>query len=907
MDRKFLWIMSIFFIVFIGIKSISGFYIDYEWFKANQGLQVFWVMFLTKFKVHALFSVIFVGLFLLNFLLIRILGGEGRIFTPNFLDRIKIPAIGSSRNLLAIIVTLAIVFLGFIMGGTASAFWKEYIVYKNAVPFTGFPVDPIFGMDPGFFVFSLPFYNFLYGWLMSSLLMITAFSFVLHLINGGISIHSDGFEFSLFCRAHLSILLAMVVVLFGLSYRLSAYELLLTNSGKFFGAGYTAVNASLLAFRAAEIISFIAGALLLFNVFKKSFKLPVIVLLTIIPVYFVLGVIFPSLQQRFIVEPNELDKEKEYIENNIKFTRLAYGLNKIVEIPFENNRNLTFRDISKNKDTLDSVRLWDWRPLKQSYKQLQELKQYYFFNDVDVDRYMINNKKIAVNLSARELSLSDLRGGTETWQNKHLIYTHGYGVVMSRVDQKSTEGQPVMLIKDIPPKSEIDIKIDRPEIYYGEHTNPYVVTNTTIKPGEFDYPFGEENRYTTYEGTGGIKLDSLFKRLLAAVSFGDINLLISSNITNESRLLFRRNVVEIAKNYAPFLELENDPYLVISEGKLYWFIDAYTVSNQFPYSTPIRAMGKTFNFIRNSVKIVIDAYNGEINCYISDPSDPMIQAYAKILPGIFKSMEEMPEPQKAHVRYPETIFNVQSHMLLKYHMDNANVFYNNEDLWDIPKQIYENREEDVQSYYLVTTLPNEKNSEFIMIIPFTPVTRDNMLSFLTAKCDMPDYGQLQLYQLPKDKLSYGPMQIEARINQDPEISKQLALWNQQGSSVIRGNMMVIPIEESVIFIEPLYLKARTSEMPELQQVILAFADKIVMEKDLPSALEKLFYQGSFTEERRDAAERNEKELSLKDLANRAHTHFTRAEESIKNGDWKKYGEELSNLREILNIMKNASK
>ncbi len=907
MDKKILWIMSIFFIVFIGIKSLAGFYIDYEWFRANQGLQVFWVMFLTKFQVHALFSAIFISLFLFNFLLIRILGGKGRIFTPNILDRIKIPAIGSSRNLIAIILALGIVFLGFIMGGTASAFWKEYLVYKNAVPFEGFPADPIFGLDAGFFVFSLPFYNFLYGWLMSSFVMITIFSFLLHFINGGISIKQEGFEFSLFCRAHLSILLAMIVILFGLSYRLSAYDLLLTNSGKFFGAGYSAVNAKLLAYRAAEIISFIAGALLLFNVFKRSFKLPVIVLITILPVYFILGVVFPSLQQRFIVEPNELDKEKEYIENNIRFTRIAYGLDKIIEIPFENNRDLTYRDITKNRATLESVRLWDWRPLRQSYKQLQELKQYYFFNDVDVDRYIIDGKKVAVNLSARELSLSGLGGESQTWQNRHLIYTHGYGVVMSRVDQKTTEGQPVMLIKDIPPKSTVGITVDRPEIYYGEHKNAYIVTNTTIQPGEFDYPFGDENRYTTYEGTGGIKLDSFFKRLLAAVSFGDVNLLISKNITNDSRLLFRRNIVEIARNYAPFLDLDNDPYLVLSDGKLYWYIDAYTTSNQFPYSTPIRGLGKTFNYMRNSVKIVIDAYNGEINCYISDTADPVIQAYSKILPGIFKSMDEMPESQKAHIRYPETIFNVQSHMLLKYHMTNANVFYNNEDLWDIPRQIYENSEEKLQSYYLVTTLPGEKRSEFILILPFTPVTRDNMIAFLTAKCDMPDYGQLQLYQLPKDKLSYGPMQIEARINQDPDISKQLALWNQQGSRVIRGNMLAIPIEESIIFIEPLYLRAETSEMPELQQVIVAFADQIVMEKDLPTALEKVFYKGTFTEDRRAAADRNETALSMKELAAKAHTHFSRAEQSMRSGDWKKYGEELETLRQIINMMKETAK
>ncbi len=899
MDKKTIWLISTLFILFIIAKFISGFYIDDEWFRVNEGLQVFWVMLLTKFNVHALFGLVFIGIFMFNFLLIRILGGKGRIFSENILDRIQIPALGSSRKLLIFVLALAILFGGFLMGGTASAFWKEYLMFKNSVPFTGFPVDPIFNLDLGFYVFSLPFYQFLYGWLMSCLVIITMFTLFFHLFNGGISVGTGKIELSLFCRAHISILLAMIVILYGFSYQLSAYELLFTKIGKFFGAGYTAVNAKLLAYRAAELISFIAGALLLFNVFKKSFKLPVIVMLTIIPVYFLLGVVFPAMQQRFVVEPNELDKEKPYIQNNIDFTRLAYGINKVKEIPFENDRTLSYKDISKNKDTLESVRLWDWRPLKQTYKQLQELKQYYYFNDVDVDRYIIDKKKIAVNLSARELSIEQLSGNSQNWQNKHLIFTHGYGVVMSRVDKVTPEGLPELLIKDIPPHSTIGIDITRPEVYYGEHNNSYVITNTSIKPGEFDYPSGDKNKYSTYKGTGGIKLDSFFKRLMAAVSFGDMNLLISSSINNDSRLLLRRNIVEIARNYIPFLELDKDPYLVVSEGKLYWMIDAYTMSDQFPYSTPIRAGNKTFNYVRNSAKVIIDAYNGKINCYISDREDPVIKVYSKIFPGIFKNMDEIPEDLKSHVRYPETIFNIQCHMLLKYHMTNPNVFYNNEDAWDIPSQVYDSSEEPVHSYYLVTTLPNEKRSEFILIMPFVPSKKDNMIAFLTAKCDMPDYGQLQMYQLPKDKLNYGPMQIEARINQDPEISKQLTLWSQKGSNVIRGNMLTIPIEESIVFIEPLYLKAETSEMPELKQVIVAFADKIVMEKDLPTALEKVFYKGSFVETRKEG----QPDLTIKELSNRAYTHYSRAEQSMKQGNWKKYGEELDSLKQILKMMK----
>jgi len=903
MNKRAMSILIAVFVLYFLARYVSNFYIDYEWFKLNNGLQVFWVLFMTKFNVQMIFGVSFIGIFMLNFLLIRLLGGKGRFFVENFLDRIQIPAIGSSRHFLLIILTCIIIFVGFIMGGTASAYWKEYLMYKNSVPFDGFPLDPIFRQNIGFYVFSLPFYQFLYGWLMSTLVIITIFSAVIHFFNKGIFFHQGKIDFSGFCRAHLSILLAMIVILYGFSYQIKAYELLFSQVGKFYGAGYTAVNSKLLAFRAAEIISFIAGALLLFNVFKRSFKLPVIVMLTIIPVYFLLGTVYPALQQRFVVIPNELDKEKPFIQNNIDFTRIAYGIDKVEEIDFANTRELSYKDITANKDTLESVRLWDWRPLKQTYKQLQELKQYYFFNDVDVDRYMIDGKKIAVNLSARELSIEGLGGNSQTWQNRHLIYTHGYGAVMSRVDRISSEGLPVFMMQDIPTKTTTSIKLDRPEVYYGEHDNSYAITNTSIKPGEFDYPSGDENKYTTYSGTGGIKLDSLFKRFMASAAFGDMNLFISGNISNESRILFRRNIVEIAKTYVPFLELDDDPYLVLSDGKMYWIIDAYTQSSQFPYSTPIVVEGEKINYIRNSVKIIIDAYDGKISCYISDNSDPIIKAYAKIFPSLFKELKDVPEGLKSHIRYPETIFNIQSQMLLKYHMLNPNVFYNNEDAWAIPTQIYGDQEQLVHSYYLVTTLPNEKRSEFIVILPFTPIKKNNMLSFLTAKCDMPDYGKLQLYQLPKDKLNYGPMQIEARINQDPEISKQLTLWSQKGTNVIRGNMLAIPIKESIIYIEPLYLKAETSEMPELKKVIVSFADRIVMENDLPSALEKLFFGGGFTS---DSDRNGVKGMSLKALADRASFHFSKAEEYMHAGNWKGYGEELENLKNILNQMKNQS-
>ncbi len=898
MNKKYIIGITVFIMVYALISFSSGFYADLEWFRIYKGLNIFWVLFFTKFNVHILFGLIFIGIFSFNFLLIRMLGGKGRIFANNILNRLQLPVLGSPKRALFIVLAISVVAAGFMMGGAASSFWKEYMMFTNAVPFTGFPKDPIFGQDLGLYVFKLPFLQFLYGWLMSALVITALFSVVFHVVNGGILFKNAKLEFSLFARAHISTLLAMIVFLYGLGYKLDAYGLLFSKIGKFYGAGYTAIHANLLAYNAAMVISFIASALFLFNIFKRSFKLPLILLVAIIPVYFILGRVFPGMQQRFIVEPNEFGKEKPYIEHNIKYTRLAYDIERVREMPFANKQNLTYQDIVKNRNTLENVRLWDWRPLKQTYKQLQELKPYYFFNDVDVDRYVIKNRKSAVNVSARELSIDRLGKNSQTWQNKHLLYTHGYGVVLSRVDKITSEGQPEMLIYDIPPKFGVDIPIDRPEIYFGEHNNSYIITNTSMK--EFDYPYGDENKFAVYSGTGGVKLDSIFKRILFAAAFKDINILISGTIDSKSRIHYRRNIMEMVQEFTPFLDFDTDPYMVISDKKLYWVIDAYTTSDQFPYSTPISIGKRKINYVRNSVKIVIDAYNGSMDYYVSDEKDPIIKVYQNIFPGIFKKMSSMPADLKEHLRYPESYFTIQARTLLRYHMTNPNVFYNNEDAWHIARQVFENKEEPVQSYYLVTKLPDEKRDEFISIIPFTPFKKDNMIAFLTAKCDMPDYGELKLYLLPKDKLSYGPLQVEARINQNPEISKQLTLWSQKGSSIIRGNMLAIPIEESILFIEPLYLKAESSEMPELKRVIVAFSDKIVMEKDLPAALERLFSGSTFI----DAGSLTEGSLEtrLRDLAVRAMNHYNQADASMREGNWTKYGEHINMLKEILERM-----
>ncbi len=849
MNRAFFWIIGVIAALYFAIHLVAGYYVDYDWFKINGQLDVFWTLLFTRVNLHGLFAGAFILLFSLNFLLVRLIAGKGRIFSRNILDRLQFqfPVLGTPRRALFILIASGAVIAGLVMGISASAYWREFLLFQKGVPFSGFPADPIFSQDIGFYIYRLPFYRFLYHWTLVSLFIIIAFSALFHIFNAGIYFQNERLEFSPFSRAHLSSLLAITVFIIGLGYRLSAYQLLFVQKDRFFGGGYTAVHSQLLAYNICMIISFVAAGLLLFNIFRRSFRLPIMVLLSLIPLYFVLGVMFPAVQQRFVVDPNELEREAPYISHNIKFTRLAYGIDRVRELPFASDLELTYADIARNKSTLENIRLWDWRPLKLTYKQLQELKPYYTFIDVDVDRYVIDKTIRAVNLSARELDIDRLSDQSQTWINRHLVYTHGYGMVLSRVDKITPEGLPELLVYDIPPKSKIPLAISRPEIYYGEHVNPHVLTGTSIQPGEFDYPSGDTNKYTRYAGKGGSRLNSLLKRLLFAAAFNDINLLISSTITADTKILYRRNIAEMIRTMAPFLEFEADPYLVSSGGRLYWMIDAYTSASTFPYSTPTNTAAGSINYIRNSVKVAVDAYDGTVDYYISDEKDPIIQTYGRIFGGLFKKLSDMPSDLRAHIRYPEGIFNIQSQILLRYHMTNVNVFYNNEDAWDIPRQVYDRAEEPMHSYYMVLTLPGGNTGEFILTLPFTPRKKDNMISFLVARCDVPNYGELLLYTLPKEKLSYGPMQIEARVNQDAEISKLMTLWSQKGSAVIRGNMLVIPVEGSLLFAEPLYLKSETSEMPELKRVILAFGDRIVMEETLEQSLNRLFSRGGAPE------------------------------------------------------------
>jgi len=612
-----------------------------------------------------------------------------------------------------------------------------------------------------------------------------------------------------------------------------------------------------------------------------------------------LGGIYPEIMQRAVVLPNEGTKERPYILNNIEATRVAYGLDKIKEEEFPVKEEISLEDIEKNEDTIRNIRLWDWRPIKQTLKQIQAIRLYYDFNSVDVDRYYFNGNYQQVMVSPRELDKDKIPEQARTWVNEVLTYTHGYGVVVNPVNKISGEGLPELLIKDIPPVSSVNLTITRPEIYYGEITKGYVIVKTKAK--EFDYPKGDENVYSTYAGNGGMPVSSLWRRILFSIKYSNMQILLTTNLTPESRIMINRNIKERVNKVAPFLGYDKDPYMVISkEGKLFWIQDAYTISSNYPYSTPVA--GGYFNYIRNSVKVVIDAYNGTMDFYIIDQKDPVAEVYKNIFPQLFKNFDQMPEDLKEHIRYPKDLFQVQAELYSTYHMTDPDVFYNKEDYWNVPNEIYAENEIKMEPYYIVTRLPGHEREEFILMTPFTPSTKNNMIAWLAAKNDQPEYGNLIVYKFPKEKLIFGPMQIEARIDQNSEISQQLTLWGQKGSTVIRGNLLVIPIEESIIYVEPLYLRAEMGEIPELKRVIVSNGSDVVMGNNLEEALEKLF-AGSFIE--REIVVTGE-EKTLKDLIKEAAGYYESAQEFAREGNWSKYGEELQKLEQTLKLLEEVS-
>jgi uncharacterized membrane protein (UPF0182 family) len=888
-------------IIFILAVSGAKLYTDWLWFQSLNYQKVFSTIIISEIGLR-----IAVGLVLFIFLFANLLFTRGPLIRATqkttvskeddllTIQNTPLSQFVTPGFLLLLFAALSIVMAVFFNFSVA----KDWIILQQFLHPSPFGItDPVFNLDIGFYVFRLPFYLFLYN-VASMTILVTAFWVaVVYLLVNFAQGNPGRMLQNISARYHLSFLAAVFFIIKAIGYQLEQYALLFAHRGAVWGPGYTSTHATLIAYKILAIIAILCALAILINLFLRKFRLIVYSIGILLVASIVLGGLYPAFIQKFVVSPNEAVIEKPYLERNIQYTRMAYNLDKIEKKDFPAGKVLSAGDIQANQDTIQNIRLWDWEPLMQTYGQIQEMRLYYEFTDIDIDRYTINGRYRQVMLSARELNQERLPSQAKTWVNQRLSFTHGYGIAMSPVNELSTEGLPTFFLKDIPPTGPTDLKVDRPEIYYGERTDQYVIVNT--KSQEFNFPQGDVNVLSTYEGEGGVKINNFLRRVMFALALGDYKMLLSSEVDNSSRVLYYRNIKQRVPKIAPFLQFDNDPYVVLSSGKLYWMWDAYTTTNKFPYSEPY---DKVNNYIRNPVKVVVDAYSGQVDFYISDESDPLIQTYSKIFPGMFKNLEEMPEDLRLHIRYPEDLFRTQAEMYAVYHMEDPQVFYNREDKWNIATEQNINKEEKpLEPYYTIIKLPGANEPEFVLILPFTPQNKKNMIAWLSASSDGEEYGKLLAYNFPKQELVYGPTQIEARLNQDTVISQQLSLWNQRGSSVIRGNLLVIPVKDALIYVAPIYLQAEQSKMPELRRVIVAHGDKVVMEPTLEKALESIFGSGTIPapQVQLPAAGTQIPVTSISDLAKSASQLYDDAQNKLKNGDWAGYGESLSKLKQTL--------
>ncbi|HET6461314.1 MAG TPA: UPF0182 family protein [Syntrophales bacterium] len=883
------------FIVAFGIFAVSMQVVmlitDWLWFQELGYQNVFYITLMTKLKVAALFGIVFFIIFYLNlFLAVKI---SAPVVVFNSGNTIQAPPWEVETRTLHVLILVASLFLSIFAASSGSGQWENFLLLTNATSFG--IADPLFNKDVSFYIFSLPLLTHVYSFIMFTLVISVAATAFIYLSRRSFRfVPPRTWQVAPQARVHLAVLVAFLFLWGTFGVWLELNEILFAKRGVVFGPGYTEVTTQLWVLKAMMAVCILCGLSLVYYAFRPDWRIPVVCVGVFLLLLIAGRSIYPALIQKFKVVPNEIVLEMPYLEKNIRYTRMAYQLQDIEEKEFPVEETLSREDLRKNDITIKNVRLWDHGPLLQTYGQLQEMRTYYKFISVHNDRYMVNGEYRQVMLSPRELFYQALP--SRTWVNEHLTYTHGYGAVLGPVNRISSEGLPEFFIKDIPPISTADIKITRPEIYYGETSNEYIFVKG--KRQEFDYPVGDKNVYSSYGGSGGVPL-SFWKKMLFAARFGSFTMLLSDDITSESRVMYYRKVTDRVSHIIPFIELDGNPYMVISpEGRLIWILDGYTTTDRFPYSEPSAKIG---NYIRNSVKATVDAYDGSVKIYISDAKDPIIQTYARIFPGVFNAMAEMPKDLLSHIRYPQAMLALQARMYGAYHMQDPQVFYNKEDLWTIPGKHTGGNDWEMEPYYTIMRLPGDKKEEFILLLLFTPSRKDNMSAWMAARCDGANYGKMIVYKFPKDKLVYGPSQIEARIDQDTEISKQLSLWNQRGSQVIRGRLLAIPIEKSIIYFEALYLAAEKGQLPELKRVIVSYGNSIAMEDNLETSLQRIFGAKVLKEERpalearaRPAAEQTDRQLALDALA-----HYRKAQDYLKLGNWASYGEELKKMDEIL--------
>jgi uncharacterized membrane protein (UPF0182 family) len=898
---RLLWVIGTAFILFALLPMITGPIVDLMWFREVGFQTVFSTEIVAK---TMLFLVAAIGVYFFVTINTRIATESGT--TAPVLWRVspELPPLDIGSSISKIAKPLGF-FLAFVFGVSATSAWMKMLQFTHASAFGA--TDPVFGREISFYVFELPAIAAVLGFLRTLVVITLAISLFLHLLRGRVTLPPQRTGLASPADKHVAALLAAFLILTALqAWLVRLPELLYSTTGPLVGASYTDLHARIPAIHVIAVTAIIGAALVIYGMLRhKIVWFTFLAFISYVGVSIVVGGLFPWAMQRFVVAPTELTRETPQLLNHIRATRAAWGLDKVESRALTGDASLNLADVNANASTVENVRLWDRDPLLQTFGQLQEIRTYYDFISVDDDRYMVNGRYRQVLLSPRELNSESLP--TKNFVNRHLTFTHGMGLTLGPVNEVTNEGLPVLFIKDLPPESQVSLKVTRPQIYYGELTNEHVFVNT--KQNEFDYPSGDDVVYTRYKGNGGVGVGSIITRLLFAMHFGELNILLSGDIQSGSRILYNREISSRAAKAMPFLTFDGDPYLIVAEnGELKWMLDGYTSTPRYPYA---QRLDNGVSYMRNSVKVVMDAYNGTIDAYVTDAQDPIIKTYAKIFTGIFKPLSQMPPDIRSHMRYPTDIFSIQSQLYATYHMDEPETFYHREDQWAIP--LSGDRPSDQQRFmrHIVMKLPEEKQAEFIYMAPFTPRGKDNLASWMIARNDGENYGKLRVYRFPKQSLVYGPRQIMARIDQDTEISRELTLWDQRGSEVIRGELLVIPIEEALIYVQPVYLRAEGGRIPELKRVVVAYQNRVVMRETLEAGLATLF--GGEVPRATDSATVVQPSDSTgkaaaapaplapsnADLIAQAQQRYNRAIAAQRSGDWAAYGREIQALGDIL--------
>lgn len=918
----------------MALPSFVEFYVDWLWFDELGYRQVFWKSITTRSTLGVVTFVLAAAFLAANlFLALRTMPLRNIVVvTPEGPRTISLQP-RRLRPVIYLVSGLA----ALLLAGFASSGWQTYLQFSQGVAFG--TVDPVLGHDIGFYVFRWPFLALLQQLLFLIALLALIGTAAAYALAGNLGLRvGRGIFITESARTHLAALAGLLLLALAFGDWLEIPSMLFEPSGLVSGGTYADVYARMPALRLLALVGVIGAGLAVYQGFSARVW-PIAVALVSYALVSLGGTIYTSAVQRFVVAPNEQARETPFIEYNIEATRAAFALDRVEERSLSGDAELTRADLERNAATIKNVPLWNHQPLLDTFSQIQEIRTYYDFVSVDNDRYDIDGEYRQIMLSARELNSESLPN--RTWINERLTFTHGYGLTLGPVNEVTREGLPILFIRNLPPESTVDLPITEPSIYFGELSSDHVFVNTNTR--EFHYPEGEDNVFSTYAGEGGVPIGSLWRKLLFAIHFGSGKTLLADDLTDDSRVLYYRRIQDRVRKIAPFLTFDQDPYLAVDEGRLFWIQDAYTTSGRYPYAT---ALADGTNYIRASVKVVIDAYHGHTYFYLVDAEDPIARTLARIFPDLLRPLDDMPEGLRRRLRYPQDIFSVQASMFATYHMQNPAVFYNKEDQWEVPSIDAREQAVRMEPYYTIMKLPGEQGPEFIQMLPFTPRQKDNLAAWMVARSDGDEYGKLLVFQFPKQKVVFGPRQVVARINQDQVIAPQITLWNQQGSEVIQGTLLVIPIEESLIYIRPLYLRANGGRIPELKRVIVAYQNRIVMDETLDQALARIFPRdgeelppqepidpadlarllsapapaGAAAADAATGAAAGESasapapaststavlsasQLELVQLADR---HYQRAIEAQRNGDWARYGDELRQLGDVLRQLRAST-